>query len=125
MENLVQELSLLSRKEFLDVVIEKFENYVHDLGYDNFTSEKMPVPYVTNRGKLHVKGSFEGPYPYATESRNVEDVSTYSFFLVEDTEYTGLFTIEVKHFSAILAMFKITSRGIYLIDGDLPPVKEG
>jgi len=104
--------------------IDKFEDYLLNLGYENVTHDILPVSYITNRGRLFAKGEFSGPSPYNKETRNVEDVSSYTYFIVGDLDYEDVISIEVKHFSAIIATFKIMPDGVYTLDGELPSVRD-
>jgi hypothetical protein len=105
----------------LDSALSAFEEHVADLGYTDFDVEFVETPYETNRGRLYAKGTFVGPSCFADKSRAPEDMSSYSFHVLEDPE-TGDFVIEVKHESAFIASFKITHNTVDLLDGELPEV---
>lgn len=103
--------------------ITALEKYIEERGYTDFEFELVGTPYETNRGIVWAKGSFVGPNPFGKESRAPEDLSTYSFIVVEDVNYAEqVMTIEVKHESAIIASFKIDGGDIQLLDGDIPHV---
>lgn len=105
----------------LDRALDDLAGKVEALGYTNFDFEFVETPYETNRGQLYAKGGFVGPSPFGQESRAPEDESCYSFSVLEDND-TGDFVIEVKHESALIALYKISESGLDLIDGELPHV---
>jgi len=104
--------------------LEQLEILVDSLGYENFQSEIIGTPYDTDRGVLYARGSFSGPpIPPASEDRDSRSpyaVSEYSYIIVKSEEEK--FIIEVKHESANIARFKIDSKDISLLNGELPHV---
>lgn len=113
-------LAKLDLGDILKKTGKKFGEYVKDLGYEEYSYEVVSSPRVTNRGLLRAKGKFTGPSPYGDAQRPVEDECAYTFYVTEDTNFKHLLVIEVKLNGALLAKFKVQSKGIYILDGSLP-----
>lgn len=99
---------------------ERFDTYISDLGYTDYTYTIAAAPRMTNRGLLLATGEFTGPSPYgAGDLRPVEDVHTFTFYIVEDVHFKIL-VLEVKLGGATVATFTVTPTDIELLDGIFP-----
>lgn len=112
----------LNKTDIHGIALEAFGKYLESLGYSGYLYSMVPTPYVTERGILLARGTFYGPEPFHQESRALEDETHYSCFLVQDTQFPTVLTLEVKHEGARLASYRVEKNGLYLLDGDLPHV---
>lgn len=112
----------LAKVDIQTAALEAFGKYLESLGYSGYMYSLVPMPYITDRGILLARGTFYGPEPFHQESRNVEDETHYSCFLVQDTNFSKVITLEVKHEGAKIASFRVESDGLYLLDGELPHI---
>lgn len=124
LSHLASQLTLKIAKDDLQKTLtsagKRFQKYITDLGYTEYTYDVVDAPRMTNRGLLLATGEFTGPSPYgADDLRPVEDVHQFTFFIVEDANY-NILVLEVKLGGATVATFSVTPTQIELLDGIFP-----